>query len=217
MIKINLLGKKKVANIPFGLDEKMAKLGVTTDDLTELRPQLIKLAILIAGVYLTNYVPNYLQAEKIKVLDAQIAVNTQKAQVLEKELASKKDLRRQMEDLNKGEVELQRQVNGILGLQKDRGIAFRTIDSLVASMPAKVWMNDFSFNHRQVRVTGGSWEYFPINDFVKTITETSQFKDVIFRGIRADPPKGLIPGIAEQVQRTKSFELEFTVKGADES
>lgn len=203
--------------MPFGLDDTFAKVGITSEGIAELRPQLIKIAVLAGGFFAANYLPTYLQEEKMKVLQAQLDVSNQKAQVLEKELAGKKDLRRQMEDLNKGEAELQRQVNAITGLQKDRGLAFRTFDSLITSLPTKVWIKDFAFNHRQMRITGSSWEYFAINDFVKALSESSRFKDVIFRGIRAEPPKTLVPGVPEQVQREKIFELEFTVKGAEES
>ncbi|MGE3261224.1 MAG: PilN domain-containing protein [Bacteriovoracia bacterium] len=218
MIKINLLGKKKSAQkVPFGLDEKLAKLGVTPNDLQEMRPHLVRLAILLVGVYLANYIPTYLHEERVKALDSQLAVLNAKSEVLGKELAAKKDLRRQMEELNKGESELNRQLNAIAALQKDRGLAFRTLDSIVSLLPGKVWINSITFNRRQMRIGGSCWEYFPINDFVKSITEMAQFKDVIFRGIQTEPAKVKVPGVAEQLQRIKSFDLEFSVKGAEES
>ena len=218
MIKINLLGKKKAsAQVPFQLDERLAKLGVSTDQIMELRPQLVKLALLLVGVYAAGEIPAQIMAEKVRKLDQQIEQLGKTAQGLEKELASKKDLRRQMEDLNKGELELQRQLNAIVSLQKDRGLAFRTVDSLVNLLPGKVWVNEMSFNHRQMRITGSCWEYFPINDFVKSVSESSQFKDVIFRGIQTEPSKMKVPGIAEHMQRIKNFEMEFTVKGAEDT
>ena len=42
MIRINLLGKKKSATIPFGLEDKLEKLGVSGSDLQELRPALVR-------------------------------------------------------------------------------------------------------------------------------------------------------------------------------
>ncbi|MGZ3693941.1 MAG: PilN domain-containing protein [Bdellovibrionota bacterium] len=219
MIKINLLGKKKAGGqkIPFGLDEQFAKLGITTADLQELRPHFVRLAILAVGLYLANYVPTYIHEEKMKTLDAQLAVLNTRAEALQKELASKKDMRAKMEELNRGEGELQRQLAAISALQKDRGLAFRSVDSIVSILPGKVWINTLSYNHRQVRIGGSCWEYFPINDFVKSVTEAAQFRDVIFRGIQTEPAKVKVPGVAEQLQRIKNFDLEFTVKGSEES
>jgi Tfp pilus assembly protein PilN len=219
MIKINLLGKKKASagKIPFGLDAQFEKLGITTSDLQELRPHLVKVAVLVFGLYLADFVPNYIHQEKLQTLDAKIAGLTVKSDALGKELGSKKELRQKMEELNKGESELQRQLAAIGALQKDRGLAFRTVDSVVNLMPGKVWINTMSYNHRQMRLGGSCWEYFPINDFVKSITEAAQFKDVIFRGIQTEPAKNMVPGVAEQLQRIKNFDLEFTAKGAEET
>lgn len=218
MIKINLLGKKKaVQGVPFGLDERLAKLGVTTSDLQEMRPHLVRLAILIVGVYLANYVPTYLHEEKKAELDAQIASLATKTEALNKELAAKKDLRKKMEELNKGESELNRQLAAIAALQKDRSLAFRAVDTVVTQLPGKVWINNVTYSNRQVRISGSCWEYFPINDFVKSITESAQFRDVIFRGIQTEPSKNKVPGVAEQLQRIKNFDLEFMVKGSEET
>src|SRR5687768_5665852 len=119
MIKINLLGKKKVAGkIPFGLDAQIERLGITTNDLQEMRPHLGRLAALILGLYLANFIPTYFHQEKVRALDAKLSELTKKSQSLIKELASKKEMRQKMEELNKGESELQRQLAAITALQK---------------------------------------------------------------------------------------------------
>ena len=73
MIRINLLGKKKVSNIPFGLGERLEKLGISGSDLAELRPAIAKIIFIIAGLYLGNFVPTYLHEQKIAALEARIA------------------------------------------------------------------------------------------------------------------------------------------------
>lgn len=218
MIKINLLGKKKTATpVPFGLDEKFAKLGIRTDDLGELRPHLIKGGALLAGLYIVNYVPTYFYEQKLNELNQQLNALSEKSSVLEQELASKKDLRKQMEDLNKGEIDLQRQLNAISALQRDRGLAFRSLDAIVVSLPRKVWLTNYAYNERKIVLNGQSWEYFPINEFVKSITESSQNRDIIFRGITTQDSTNPVPGVPAAQQRIKTFDVEYMVRGAGET
>lgn len=219
MIKINLLGKKHATAgaIPFGLDEKLAKLGITPADLIEMRMGLLRLGILLLGVYLCNVVPAHLHAKKLAELDVQVNELSQQASKLGQELASKKDIRRQMDQLTKEEVELQRQLNAVASLQKDRGLAFRTIDSMVVSLPQKVWINSVEYRDQNVIVRGASWEYFPIKDFVKAINESTQFTSLVFKGITSENPGTVVKGVPEAMQKIKNFELEFKVKGSGDS
>lgn len=152
----------------------------------------------------------------MREVDEKLTASTARQQTLLKELNTKKDMRRQMEELNQGEAELQRQLNAIAALQKDRGLGFRAIDNMLTVLPSKVWLKTVSYSKRKVRVSGASWEYFPINDFVKSITEAAQFRDVIFRGIQTEAAKTKVPGVPEQLQRIKNFEMEFTAKGTEE-
>lgn len=217
MIKINLLGKRKASGpIPFGLDEKLAKLGIRPEDLLELRPALLRLGVLLAGLYLANYVPNELHRRKIEMLDAQIAEFAQQSSKLTAELATKRDIRKQMDQLNKEEVELQRQLNAVNALQKDRSLAFRTVDNIVVSLPQKVWLTKIEYQDRTMDLDGRCWEYFPINDFVKTINESTQYMNVAFRGIEAEAVQNKVQGVPEAVQKIKAFNVKFSVKGTGE-
>ncbi len=219
MIKVNLLGKKKAAagSIPFGLDEQFEKLGINAADLSEMRPALVRFGILLVGLYIANYAPTYYHEMQIQELEAEVTALNEKAQILNKELASKKDIRKQMEQLNKEEIELQRQLNAVNALQRDRSLAFRTIDNMIISLPSKVWINSVAYRNRNVTVKGSCWEYFPINDFVKSINESTQYMEVVFKGITTENPGTLIPGIPEAMQKIKNFELEFKVKGSGDS
>lgn len=220
MIKINLLGKKKSSSggLPFGLDEKFEKLGVSGGDLAELRPAIIRLVILAVGLYVGNYVPNYFHQRKIEELEGVIAGLTQKSGELRRELNAKKSIRAQMDQLNKEETELQRQLNAVNALQRDRSLAFRTIDSLVTSLPQKVWIKKVDYNDRRVNISAACWEYFPITDFVRTINEATQYTNVVFKDIKADAVEGkVLPGVPISSQKIKNFELNFSVKSAGES
>jgi Tfp pilus assembly protein PilN len=221
MIKINLLGKKKASagGLPFGLDEKFEKLGIRGGDLAELRPGLIRLVILGIGLYVGNYVPNYFHQKKIEELEGVIAGLSQKSEQLKRELTAKKDVRKQMEQLNKEETELQRQLNAVNALQKDRSLAFRTFDHIATSLPQKVWIKKLNYDERRVTISAACWEYFPITDFVRTVNESTQYTSVNFKDIKTESSSEnkIVPGVPTAAQKIKNFELGFSVKSSGES
>lgn len=213
MIKINLLGKKQVA-APFGLDEQLAKIGIKPDDLAALKPGLIKAAVIAVGLYCAEYVPNMLYQEKMQELDQQLNGLNERKTALNKDLAAKRDIRKQMETLNKEELDIQRQLNVVNGLQRDRSLAFRTLDNIVTALPPKVWVSQILYKSRAISIKGSSWEYFPINDFIKTINEYTQYTKVNFRGIEASGSAKPLPGVPEAAQKIKTFEVDFEVKSS---
>mgnify|MGYP003704790209 CR=1 FL=1 len=80
----------------------------------------------------------------------------------------------------------------------------------------KVWIDDIKYDRRSITLTGRSWEYFAINDFVKSITESTRYYDVLFKNIEAEMPRTkFVPGVPEAIQKTKKFSLEFKVKESD--
>ncbi|HEY8279427.1 MAG TPA: PilN domain-containing protein [Bdellovibrionota bacterium] len=215
MIRINLLGKKKVAKIPFGLDEKFERLGITMADIQELRPAFIRVVVILVGLYIADFVPTYLHDQRVAELDAELAKLTARSAELQKELSSKKDIRKQMEQLNKEESELRRQLDAVNALQQGRALAFKTLNDVVTQIDAvkKVWVDEFKFENRRVSMVGKSWEFFPVNDFVKSVTESTRYSNVVFKEILAEEPKGqMIQGVPEAMQKTKRFSLEFLVK-----
>jgi Tfp pilus assembly protein PilN len=212
MIKINLLGKKKVA-APFGLDAVMERLGISADDLSALRPVVAKTAVVLVGLYLCDYVPSYILATKIAELDKKIKVISDKTTALQAELNSKKEIRKQQEQLDKEESEVNRQLAAINGLNRDRSLVFRAVDGMTTVLPATVWLSKMSYGDHKFSLIGSSWDYFPINDFVKALNESTQFQNVVFKGITTEAPGKYIPGVPESIQKVKNFEVEFGVKG----
>jgi Tfp pilus assembly protein PilN len=215
MIRINLLGKKKSVAIPFGLEEKFALVGISVTDLRELRPSIVRILFLIMGLYFANYVPTYLHEEKIKQLDVELAKHTAHSAELMRELVSKKDVRKQMEQLNKEEVELNRQLNAVNALREGRSLAFNALNDLALQIQkvGKVWIDDVDYKGHHISLTGRSWEYFAVNEFVKGITESTRYLNVQFKEVSAESPKfKLVQGVPEALQKTKKFTLEFGVK-----
>lgn len=217
MIKINLLGKKKAAAVPFGLDEKLEKLGIGMGDFQELRPGLVRLAFLLVGLYIAHFVPTYLHEEKVRKLDAELSKLAMRNKELSAELAAKRDIRKQMEQLQKEEVELRRQLNAINDLKRNRGAAYVTVNDVMKNLMKadKVWLETFSYDTSKVKLSGRAWEYFPINDFVKAISESTRYGNVAFREVKAEDAKKKVPGVPESAQKTKKFDLDFLVKDGE--
>lgn len=210
-IKVNLLGKKKT-EVPFGLGETFQKLGIKTDDLGALRPGLIKIAVLLAGLYVADYFPTYFFELKKAELAQKVEALEQHSNVLKKELTQKKGIREQMDQLNREEIELQRQLTAVANLKADRSLAFRSLDALINTVPDTIWLGKINYSNRKFDLDGSSWDYFAINDFVKSITESTRYLDVKFRGIQTKPPGEPYPGIPESVKAIKTFTLEYFVK-----
>jgi Tfp pilus assembly protein PilN len=217
MIRINLLGKKKAGNIPFGLDEKLEKLGISFSDFQELRSGLVRLASVAAGLYIANFIPGYLREEKMQSLALELQKLTARSAALDRELGAKKDIRKQMEQLNKEEGELQRQLNAVTALQQGRSLAFSILNDVVSKLEKaqKVWIEDFKYEGRKITLNGKSWEFLSVNDFVKSIAESTRYANVMFKEITAEDVKKLIPGVPEATQKTKKFALEFSVKDGE--
>ena len=215
MIKVNLLGKKKKP-LPFGLDKALDKAGISEAQLAELRPSLPKLAVLVIGIYLANFVPNYLYEQRMQELQEQQAVVAKTVSDLRAEIGSLRKVRQEMERLQKEEGEIEAQLSTIDGLSKGREIAFNVLNSVAEILPAKVWVDRIDYRTNSLDVKGSSWEFFPINDFVRSLTENTKFDAVTLRSIRAQAPSGALePGIPASEQKTKDFQIEMLVRGTN--
>lgn len=216
MIKINLLGraKKLQGRVPFGLDTHLEKVGIRFEEVEALKPKLIMFASLLTLAYAAYFIPNYLHQEKMAELDRQMSSLESRLGELRKELASKKEIRKNMEQLSKEEGEMQRQLNAVNALKKDRSLAFRSLNDLAVSLPQKVWFSMISYKERLISLTGKSWEYFPINDFVKYLNNSALYHSVLFKGVTTEDPQQKIPGIPDSKQKIKNFIVEFKVKGS---
>lgn len=216
MIKINLLGKRNKTHgaVPFGLDTHLEKIGIRIEDYEPLKHKLIMFMVLLIFSYVAYYVPNYLHQEKMAALDMQISSIESRLNDLRKELASKREIRKNMEQLSKEEGEMQRQLNAVGALKKDRSLAFRSLNDLVVALPQKVWFENINYTERLITLVGKSWEYFPINDFVKYVNSSTLYHSVIFKGITTEDPIQKVPGIPDAKQKIKNFNVEFRVRGS---
>jgi Tfp pilus assembly protein PilN len=215
MIKINLLGKKKKP-APFGLDKLLEKAGVSSGQIEELKPAIPRILFIAAAIYISYFIPNYFLEQKIAELQGQQAVVSEKLTKLRAELGSMKKTRDAMDKLTKEEAEIDAQLATIEGLSRGRSTAFTALNGILELLPNKVWIDRITYSDGSFSINGSSWEYFSINDFVRSLSESTKYEAVTLKNIRADAPSGTLePGVPAAEQKTKSFQIEMLVQGAN--
>jgi Tfp pilus assembly protein PilN len=215
MIKVNLLGKKKLGGLPPQLQAALDKAGITPEELYELRPGLIKVAVIAAGIYLGGIVPATLHQTKLDELATTLDDVSKKEEELRGSLKQKQAIRQQMNQLNNDERDMRSQLDAVNALQRDRGLSFRTVDLFTKILPERVWISEIKLSDRNVNLQVSAWTLPAANEFIRAITESTQFTDVRFNSITTTPPSAPVEGVRESVQAVKTFELSFKVKGTE--
>lgn len=213
-IKINLLGKKKQP-APFGLDKLFEKMGGGKFDFQQFKPTLLKLTAILIAYYATQEVPNFFYGQKIKEQEAKLQTLNAQAGALQKELASKKEIRKQMEQLTKEEAELKRQLDVISSLSKDRTLPFKIVSTVAELIPNNVWLDRLEYRNSTVSFDGLAWEYGAVNAYLRALSENSYFQALTLRSIQADEVQGKpIPGVPVDIQKLKHFVAEMAIRPA---
>ena len=213
-LKINLLGKKKA--VQFGpLQGVMEALGIddlTPEDIALFRNTLFKGAFLAVGVYFAAYVPDRMMQTKIAELEAQIAQEQRELQSLKNKLKQKQAIRSEMERIQRSEAELKRKLKVVSTLDADRFRAFKVMDTLSLLIPDRVWVEGIKFGSGQIELSGASWEFLPINDFVSLLKQSGVFQGVRLNSISASPAPTIVQGVPKALQTIKKFTVNMTVK-----
>lgn len=211
-IKINLLGKKKQP-APFGLDKLIDKLGGGKFDFHQFKPTLMKLTALLVAYYAAQAIPDFFYGQKLREQEAKLQTLNAQAAVLQKELTSKKEIRKQMEQLIKEEVELRRQLDVISNLSKDRILPFKIVSTVAELIPNNVWLDKLEFRGSTVSLDGLAWEYGAVNSYLRALSENSYFQALTLRSIQADEIQGKpIPGVPVDIQKLKHFMAEMAIR-----
>jgi Tfp pilus assembly protein PilN len=212
MIKINLLGKKKTP-APFGLDQLFEKAGIRPGDLESMKPAFIKIGAILLIFYAAQEAPHIYFDSKLKQLDATLKGLTDKVESMQKILAEKKEIRKDMEQLLKEEAETKRQLDVISSISKDRSVPFKVVDNLSAILPQKVWISRMEITGQTIQLEGNSWDYFSINEYIRSLNESPLLQAVTLRSMASEElATKPIAGIPEADQKTKVFQLEMMLR-----
>ena len=109
---------------------------------------------------------------RISRLDADIG----KANV---EIASLKKEIGEVEKFKARKAELQKKVDIISNLQKDRSGPVRHFEALSAAIPEKCWIDTLSVKDAKVTLTGVALNNYTIANFMTALGQTGRFRDVV--------------------------------------
>jgi Tfp pilus assembly protein PilN len=212
MIRINLLGKKKLKG-PLGIDvdDLLGKLGYKgkAADLLEYKGQAAKILALVVILYLLNIVPQMWLERELAKSDVQFKTLDEQLTAFQKELEGKKTIRAQMNKLQTEEGEIKRQLDIISSLAGNRSQVFRTVERLSALLPEKAWLDVLDLTEANVRLSGSAWDYTNINDFVRSLTENVQFSNIQLQAIASLDNPNPVSGVSKHLQKIKNFTVEF--------
>lgn len=212
MIRINLLGKKKIKG-PLGidLDDLLAKVGYkgSAQDILQHKDQIVKVGVLILAIYMTSLAPTIWMEQELAKIDADYTQVRSQFEALQKELDSKKIIRTQMNKLQGEEAEVKRQLDIIASLASNRSQVFQTVERVSALLPDQAWIDQFELAENTVKLSGSAWDYTNINDFVRGLSENAQFSVVQLHTITATDVPNPVPGIPKHLQKIKNYSIDF--------
>ena len=109
---------------------------------------------------------------RISKLDADIGKANANIASLKKEIA-------EVEKFKTRKVELQRKVDIISNLQKDRSGPARYFEALSAAIPEKCWIDTLSLKDEKVTLSGVALNNYTIANFMTALGQTGRFRDVV--------------------------------------
>lgn len=214
MLKINLLERKaKIASNPF--TDILAQLGIDSLDPQDIRMFVgiaIKAAVVYACVWAADFVPRHLLEQKLTELDSKIQVLDGESAKIEAELRALDRVQAEKTQIEAQEADMRSKLQIISSLESKRYHAFKVVDTISLLIPEKVWINTLSFKSgAEMELSGASWEYIPINDFVSLLKQSGIFETVVLKSIASGASRG-DQGIPEALQTEKTFSLSLRLR-----
>ena len=109
---------------------------------------------------------------RISRLDADIVKANAEIANLKKEIG-------EVEKFKARKAELQKKVDIISNLQKDRSGPVRHFEALSAAIPEKCWIDTLSVKDAKVTLTGVALNNYTIANFMTALGQTGRFRDVV--------------------------------------
>ncbi|MBC7387279.1 MAG: PilN domain-containing protein [Cryobacterium sp.] len=218
MIKINLKSRKAAVGVSAGgaggeipgisgVGGKFASLfarvksggGGFSADQSELKP-----AIILAVVYLTIggvgwWFASEEKSKQLAEVSTEIAGVESKISLLDSELGKTKGYEAIKKSLEADEKTIRTKITTIQELIRERGAPPKILMTLSETVPANVWLREFSLKDRKFHLLGSSDGMDVVSDFMKGLEETLYFKGVVLKSSKQDSKLG---------RQTAQFELD---------
>ena len=178
MIKVNLLSPEK-KEASRGKKEAIS--------LEEKRGNKFNVPVIIAAMALTLIILIFLYFsqlsnynEKIRILKDREAKKTQLENVL-----------KTLENLERIKARLDKKVKIINQLKNRQKIVVKMMDDMSSSIPDWVWLNNLSFSHGALTISGKALSNNLIADFIKNMQNTNHFSNVRINFFKREKQSGL--------------------------
>ncbi|WP_078083368.1 PilN domain-containing protein [Microbulbifer mangrovi] len=126
----------------------------------------------------------------MKTVDAQIANQEQRNQLLNTEIAALNKQVREIKDLKKRRQELIDRMRVIQELQGNRPLAVRYFDEMVRAAPEGLWLTHLKRTGKTLKVSGVAESNNRVSSFMRSLDQSEWFQSPNLTGVTARPEFG---------------------------
>lgn len=140
----------------------------------------------------------------MKTVDAQIANQNGRNQLLQSEIAVLDKKVREIKDLKKRRQELIDRMRVIQELQGNRPLAVRYFDEMVRSAPEGLWLTNLKRSGDAVQISGVAESNNRVSSFMRNLDQSEWYREPNLTGVTAKPEFG---------EQASAFQMTVNVSG----
>lgn len=194
MIEINLSPREK--------DNQLANLGGVNLSLISFKGVLLSI-VLLYGI--EPFLLGYYEDENATVEQAQKTIRSEQRKI-STQLQALKDVKKQVEDLNRQETALSQRVSVVKKIVDKRQNPFKVLKYVAENTPTDVWITELNLEERRLVINGYSKTWKSISDFLSNLKSSVFFNQSVSYN-RTTGAMGTIQG-----QRVEPFTITANVE-----
>ena len=126
----------------------------------------------------------------MKTVDAQIANQNERNQLLQTEIAALDKQVKEIKDLKKRRQELIDRMRVIQELQGNRPLSVRYFDEMVRAAPEGLWLNNLKRTGKTLYISGVAESNNRVSSFMRSLDQSDWFESPNLTGVTAKPEFG---------------------------
>ncbi|MCK7598828.1 PilN domain-containing protein [Microbulbifer sp. CAU 1566] len=140
----------------------------------------------------------------MKTVDAQIANQNERNQLLNTEITALNKQVKEIQDLKKRRQELIDRMRVIQELQGNRPLAVRYFDEMVRAAPEGLWLTNLKRTGKTLKISGVAESNNRVSSFMRSLDQSEWFQSPNLTGVTAKPEFG---------EQASAFEMTVSVSG----
>ena len=140
----------------------------------------------------------------MKTVDAQIANQKERNQLLNTEITALNKQVKEIKDLKKRRQELIDRMRVIQELQGNRPLSVRYFDEMVRAAPEGLWLVDLKRTGKSLKISGIAESNNRVSSFMRSLDQSEWFESPNLTGVTAKPEFG---------EQASAFEMTVSVSG----